>query len=527
MKRLKFLISLLCFAYTLVQAQTISIYASDLLQTIDMIGGDMERSSKAVQTTVTNTEDVIQWGFGDINFNYCRVQFDKKQELTEGVKNWASYANQVLTMKQIKALNPDIKFYATMRSDYDGYGDENNMPDWIVNYTTKVVDTDKYAIFLADYLEYMADQGVSIHTLATHKEWGAFVNATKSRDIILKLKQECSERSIPMPQMNDNGAWSMAAGLSFMNGVANLGTQDLYAGFSSHEYASNDTPEEEWPKLVAKASSLGKKLYQDETITGASNTGAAPTYRYAQRAVLYQSGLCGEIFFEIWSRGIDKEVRSIYWKSGSAASRLNGYYVMKHFANNVLGSRYVKTTAEDVLGGPFSADKLGGITQMAFRKGKIMMLWVINHTSSTIEAIDYPTMNIRVNSPIASNVQRMYWNSESAIEGSVEILVPSTYAFTADIKANSINAFTFYVNDNSAPIDDEVADSRHLTVFNNTLVSSKMLSSYNIYSLNGSRVKSPMLDTTTIDISKLSKGVYIFEGLTVEDKVMMRKFVKK
>ncbi len=527
---------------TLLGAQAIFVYATDVKQKIDMMGGDMERSSKAVQN-IPNTEDVIQWGFGDINFNYCRVEFDKNQELTEGVKNWAFYDKQVATMKQIKAINPDIKFYATMRSDYNGYkmGNRNNLPTFIYDYAydkttetyigTKSLDLNKYAIFLADYLEYMHNQGLTIHTLATHKEWSAVVNAAKSRDIINKLKTECASRNVPMPEMNDPGSWSMAAGLSFMKSVANLGTQDLYAGFSSHEYASNDTPEQEWPVLVAQAASMGKKLYQDETITGTSTDGVAPTYRYAQRAVLYQSGLSGEIFFEIWNRGISSEVRAINWKNNGTAYKLNGYYIMKHFANTVVDNYYVKTTLQNVIDGGFSAKQYGGVSTMAFRKGKVMTLWVINHTSAKQSTVDYPEMSIKVNSPIASNVQRRYWHEDVGIEGPVDMIVPtSAYEFKADIKENSINAFTFYVNDNVLSIDEnEEVDNRMFidTVVKNELLSEQDIQSYHIINLNGTVLKSGDEYTSSIDVSNLPTGVYIIQGYTSEQKMFTQKFIKQ
>ncbi len=522
---------LLSFSYILTIAQSITVNVTDYKQTIDMIGGDMERSSKAVQTTVQNTESVIQWGFGDINFNYCRVQFDKNQELVEGTKNWSFYTNQIITMKQIKALNPDIKFYATMRSDYDGYGDENNMPDWIVDYDTKAVDTEAYAGFLADYLEYMEDQGVAIHTLATHKEWGAFITATVSRDIILALKDICTTRGITMPKINDNGAWSMAQGLDFMNGVESLGTQDLYDGFSSHEYASNDTPEAEWPTLVAKAESLGKKMYQDETITGSSETGVAPVYRYAQRAVLYQSGLCGEIFFEIWSRGINSEHRAIYWTNGGTASRYNGYYVMKHFANNVLGSQYITATAKSVIGGEFSVIKYGGVTKMAFRKDNKVMLWVMNLTSSVVTTEAYPTMTINIeNGEIDGNVENVRWIEGSDIEGVNATIIPTSLSsFQANIEENTINVFTFNVKDNALSNNEVFKDTDIKISVNpvqNELVTNKTIQSFRIVSLNGVVVKIGEEETTNIDISNLSAGLYVFQGFTCDNQLVSHKFFK-
>ncbi len=529
MKRVYLLLTFIGVSLTTLSAQAILVYATEIKQKIDMMGGDMERSSKAVQN-IPNTDEVIQWGFGDINFNYCRVDFDKNQELTEGVKNWAFYDKQVATMKQIKAINPDIKFYATMRSDYYGYNGKNNMPDWIVNFDTKVVDTDKYAIFLADYLEYMHNEGITIHTLATAKEWGGFIKASHSRDIIMKLQEECDDRNVPMPEMNDPNSWSMAAGLSFMKSVESLGTTDLYAGFSSHEYASNDTPEEDWPELVAQAASMGKKVYQDESLAGASADGTVPVYSYARRSILYQSGLCGEIFFEIWSRGNNNEIRNIYWKNNGTAYKLNGYYMMEHFANNAADSYYIKTDKQNVIDGGFSAKLYGGITTMAFRKGKVVTLWVMNHTSTEQSTVDYPEMSIKVNSPIASNVQRRYWHKDVGIEGPVDMIVPtSSYEFKAEIKESSINAFTFYVNDNVLSIDENEEDNRMFidTVVKNELLSEQNIQSYHIINLNGAVLKSGNEYTTSIDVSNLPNGIYIIQGYTSEQKMFTQKFIKQ
>ena len=64
----------------------------------------------------------------DIPFNTYRVKYDKLQEMTEGdVDMDGAYADQVKSMKLLKLASPDIKFYATMKSDYNGYnqGDRN------------------------------------------------------------------------------------------------------------------------------------------------------------------------------------------------------------------------------------------------------------------------------------------------------------------------------------------------------------------------------------------------------------------
>jgi hypothetical protein len=546
LKKICFLMVVMCFCSISTEAQSITVNTTDYKQTIDIIGGDMERSSKVVQFTVQNKEDVIQWGFGDIKYNYCRVQFDKNQELEEGTKYWEFYDRQVTTMQEIKEVNPNIKFWATLKSDYDGYGNNNNMPDWIVqnfkasNPSQAIVNTEKWAVFLADYLEYMEDNKVPIHTLSTVKEWNGYVNAEKSRDIINKLIDECIARNITMPLINDSASWSMSQGRNFMNSVNTLGTKDLYAGFSNHEYASNDTPEVEWLQNVDIANAMGKKIYQDETITGAGtlNGEEPPIFRYAQRAVLYQSGVSGEIMFEIWSRGKNNEIRSIYWKWGGKAQRLMGYYIAKHFTNNILDSKYITSTSQNVIGGEFSATQYGGVTKMAFRKGNKVMLWVMNFSSPNLTTIDYPSFTIDLlNSEIDGGVERKFWNSGSVAEGTVNIegadatFIPiSPSSFNTELKENSINVFTFNITESNLSVNDlELINSKMFILTNpveNEIVLKETIHSFKIISLTGAVLKKGEYKTKKIDISHLSLGLYVLQGITNEGKRIVCKFIK-
>ncbi len=418
-------------------AQNIVVHTSDLKQTIDMIGGDMERSSKAIQNA-KNKEDIIKWSFEDIDFNVCRVQYDKNQELVEGTKNWDFYKKQVATMQAIKAVNPDVKFFATMRSDYDGYGDDNNLPDWIVDYDTKDMDREKYGIFLADYCEYMSQQGVPISIISIVKEWTSFCSAWDSRDVTIKLNSELDARGIVKPKVSEQGFWAISHGIGFIEKVATLGTQDLYDSFCSHNYASEDP--EKWVEIVELAATLGKVVYDDETSTGSGS----PTYgverpiykqigEYIKKAERYEAGLSGEVFFEIWSRGIDKETRSIYFPSGGSGERLRGYYLMKHFSNNILDSRYVTASLNDL-------DKVYSIQ---FRKGNKMVLWVINKSTDS-----YPLVPITVDAfKIDGEIDVHYWTDSTTIEGETNTLKPVGNLFEVRLPGESISCYRFNVKD--------------------------------------------------------------------------------
>ena len=422
---------------THVSAQTITINSTNYKQTIDMMGGDMERSSAAVQSS-KNTQEIINWGFKDIGFNYCRIQYDKNQEMVEGTKNWGFYSKQLVTMKQIKAVNPNIRFFATMRTDYDGFGNENNMPDWIVNYSTKKIEIAKYAIFLADFLEYMHNQGVTIHTLSITKEWTSFVYASRAKNIIPALHAECDARGIPRAIISDQGFWSMKQGINYMNDVATLGTADLYDSFCTHDYDGSDTTT--WPTVINKATSLGKKMYHDEMSTGAgaATSGVEPAMSkpigvYIERVKAYDAGLSGEIFFEIWSRGVNTETRAIYSPWQGTGTRLRGYYIMKQFANNILDSKYVTT----------STTSASNVYTMAFRKDNKMVLWVINKSTNSYT----PTITVDA-SLIQGNVQCAYWTNSTNAEGLTSTYTSSGKTFKPTVEGESMNCYIFDVYEN-------------------------------------------------------------------------------
>ncbi len=427
----QFLLFTLLLACTPCPGQSIQLNPADIRQSIDMMGGDMERSSFAIQNA-RNKAEIIQWGFGDIDFNMCRVQYDKKQELVEGVKNWSFYDGQVTSMQEIQAVNPDILFFATLRSDYDGYGNDNNLPDWICNYPTKEIDAGKYGTFLADYVEYMHQQGVPIAIMSVAKEWTTFVTAEVARDVIISLQSELDSRGVPMPLISDQGFWSTAQGNKYLDAVASLGTEDLYWSFCNHNYGTDD--DTLWEGIASKSQALGKALYNDES----SHGGGGPTFgeereittpiaAYTEKCHMYAAGVKGELFFEIWSRGINKETRPIYFQNSGTGSRMRAYYIMRHFANHVLHSRYI--TSE--------VDSMPGVHTMAFRNNDQLVVWVINEATTAYSAVPVSLAG----SPPAGSVDRMVWTEDSDITGASDSLATSASGFTTDIPGQSLNCY--------------------------------------------------------------------------------------
>lgn len=193
----------------------IEINSQNAYQEITLMGGDMERNPGFL-LQANNPEEIAQWLFRDINFNVVRVQYDKHQELIEGEKNFDFYDKQVEVMKLVKEVNPDIKFFAVLRTDYMVYSKDLSKPETINNWprfifipklndkgqmigVEKPFDPEKYGRFLADYVMFMYNEGVPIHYLNTGKESTGIIDAEISKRSIEVMNQILEEQNIPKP----------------------------------------------------------------------------------------------------------------------------------------------------------------------------------------------------------------------------------------------------------------------------------------------------------------------------------------
>lgn len=358
---------------------------SDKRQPIDMIGGDMERSQSNL-INAGDPEQVARWCFEDIKFTVCRVSYDKKQESTEGTKNFAFYDDAVWAMQLIKSINPDIKFWATMKSDYNGYNSSSNLPDWICDYNpTTWFDWEKYGIFLADYLEYMEGQGVPISYISTAKEWTSVVTPVRSKMIIQQVISECEERNITLPLFTDPASWSITQGVNWVKQVDAVASADLYHSFSTHNLDTSEDDYNLYEEFVAETSKLNKPAYCDETSAGSggSNDGVESTTmksmirELTERTEFYKDGINGEIVFEIFSRGYNNENRAIYFQNGGEARRTRSYYVMKTFMNSLgVDKYYIPSIDFEIAENVYS---------MAFANDDELFVTLINNNEEELE----------------------------------------------------------------------------------------------------------------------------------------------
>ena len=215
-----------------VRAQTpLLVRLNQPQQQIAMMGADMERSAGALQSA-KNKDQIIRWVFdGTEGVDFLRVSFNKHQELERGEKKLEIYKKQIASMQQIKAVRPSIRFWAVPVTDFGGYGHGNNMPDWIYRgegydggkYDPNLLEVGLYAKFLADYLELMHQNDVSIFCLSVTKEWSQVISSEKASEVIRLLQKECRDRKVPMPVIVGPASWSVTGGISDLKRIQKQG----------------------------------------------------------------------------------------------------------------------------------------------------------------------------------------------------------------------------------------------------------------------------------------------------------------
>ena len=435
------LLSAAC-AFPLMAMASIEIELDQPKQQIVMMGADMERSANALQHA-KNTREIVRWVFEDTEgVDYMRVAFDKNQELVRGQKNMSFYKLQLRSMQQIKSVRPDVRFWATPRTDYDGYGTSNNLPDWIYHgqgydggrYDPDRLEVDYFAQFLADYLEFMDVNGVPIYCLSPMKEWSQVISPAKTTEVIVALRRECRFRRIKIPIIIGPASWSVSGGIRDLQKIQSLGGADDYAGFATHQYQS--ASEVDMRKFVELATAMGKRAFDDETNTGGGGRSNGvepemeqPVRAYLRRASNYRAGLSGEVFFENWSRGINSETRSIYFKRGGVARRMRAYWLFKEFTGGTMLSHYIPSHLRM---------RTDAIDTMAFRKGDLLTLWVMNQSKLEFGRLEVLLKGgERQLKPEASLIR---WSESTDIRGErSEVQVESPDKLTIQVPPVSIN----------------------------------------------------------------------------------------
>ena len=360
------------------------------------------------------------------------------------------YDGTVAAMKLVQNSRPSVKFWAILKSDYDGFGTTNNLPDWVYtgggynggSYQPTALNVDKYARFLADFLKHMNDNGVPISVLSVAKEWTQVVDAQRELEVMVALTdllQTNAYAGTPTPEFSGPSTWGVKQATRFINDMIDLGNLYRYTGISTHDY---DSPTEaDWATLIQRANDRGQPVWHTESSIGGGGRfdGAEPPIDnpinlLVRHSIWYRQGLEGELFFENWSRGVDSETRAVYFKRDQPGVRLRAYYIVKQFANNAADGNYIPSTMEGMTGAEV----------MSFRVDDKLIVWIINATDSTLSNV---TVNLRGATISDAQFDRTAWAHWTTASGYKTMRSrDNDTQFTTSIGANTIASYVFDVD---------------------------------------------------------------------------------
>ncbi|MDP4645132.1 MAG: carbohydrate-binding protein [Opitutales bacterium] len=359
-----------------------------------------------------------EWSVADCDVDYVRVAMNSKYELTEGVLQEDAYFDNddnegggtsndriIPMMQDMKAANPDIKFFASPRPLDEAV---NNVawqpyPQWITGSTGSSsnfsFDEVKCSEYLLRYLILMKQYGFKISYMDLTNEWN-FINGTDFRDIsaLFDAYVAAPANAKPVihpdyptvtltaddiPELVGASAWSYSQGASWLSGLFSGSRRDAVDIVSSHNTDKGGTAQDFVDRL--------ESVYSGEVVPEAwntelhgwkstSNADEVLTYAYMMECINAGfSGISGWLAVGTPNQGHSYIVNS---------ARSVKYYMFEKLTNTSNRGYALEVNEPDELKvywdpDPDQADADSAVS--ALIRGNLMTVWVLNHSNT-----DYP-----------------------------------------------------------------------------------------------------------------------------------------
>lgn len=331
---------------------------------------------------------------------------------TNGVVIGSYYTGHVNMILEAKERNPDLIVFASKKLN-----GQDSFPDWTKD--SGGVIPGQYAEMLADYIEYMAIQGITVDVLGIDNERkyneGNIVPATH-KNIVDELQLLSTARGFPMPQIIGHEDFDPNRN-NWMANLINNGWGDRLDIFGTHYYAR-------WRPLASLQSDLAWAGSREKW-----HTELHWDQQEEDDMVEAEMSVCA-----MWDC-TDNDMNGLMWWSYSRTGFRGS--IMKDFSTPLIGAYALET---DDVDGP-DTTTLGKLQTRAFLKGNQLTIFAINVDSGT----DYSNMVFRVDSgTIVSDVSTLQWTSTTDTAGAVSSVVPlDNQSFEFTLPDRSISSFTF------------------------------------------------------------------------------------
>jgi O-glycosyl hydrolase len=337
----------------------------------------------------------------------------------EGVVDGKYYAPEIAAMRKALARNPDLIVFASKKLN-----GPYSFPLWVLNASQTGINASKYAIMLADYIEYMAAEGIPTHILGVDNE-RAFnegnIGPDNFRRVVDNLRTLSQERGFPMPLIIGHEDFGPSRGNWMATLVAN-GWFDRLDLFGTHYYPSDRTP-----GGIAK-------LESDLALSGHLDRWHSELHWNSRSEVLdileIEDGFAS--LLDCTDRGFNGLMWWAYARNGLRGT------LMRELTTNLLGHQPIVVTDHD--GQDILVD--GKVHTRAFRKGNQIVLWVLNLNPENVFT-DYAFR--LATGRLAGPVTLRQWSEDApeGVTGEAASIDPS--AFRISFGANTVTQLKFAI----------------------------------------------------------------------------------
>ena len=270
-----------------------------------------------------------------------------------GVVDPVYYAKEVDAIKKAMARNPDLIVFASKKLN-----GKFSFPEWVLQ--SNGILPQQYAIMLADYIEYMASEGIPTHILGIDNEQvfnEGKIWPDRFRKVVDEVKLLSEQRGFPMPLVIGHEDFGPDRG-NWMRNLVNKGWSDRLDIFGTHYYPAD------------RVGSEVAKLESDINFAGSRDRWHSELH-WNTKAEIPDIDEIEDGFGSLLDM-TDRGFNSLMWWNYTRGG-LRGN-IMRTLTSNLLGYSPVMVNDHDGVG--ILTD--GKLHTRAFRNGNRLRLWVLN-----------------------------------------------------------------------------------------------------------------------------------------------------
>ncbi len=321
-----------------------------------------------------NTVGEARGLYVDVDANFLRVPFFPQAHAENGDVDESQYDIELAAMRSVVAARPDVEIYASVKLN-----GANTFPAWVSQATANWPlqngnifgntvlrpNPEHYSTMVADYLQYLKDEGIKIHFLGLNNETEGAVPANRyvATYDLLESKLDAAGFVGEYRDFEYVGpdSFGIPTAERFIDDLADLGRLDTIDYVASHYYPQHGSGNEsDW--LDLSNLSGGKPLWHTE-FHMPGNTAAINELSQTVRDAL-------SVVFASFRNGVDSY---IWWDSGNSLNQVRDV-IKRDVMTTTLGATPVFTSPAYQGKG----DPDGLPLYQAFVEDSKVTMWIVN-----------------------------------------------------------------------------------------------------------------------------------------------------